>query len=98
MSTEQETWLRAALMWLSNQRPVTEAGIMAALALDLWDGVDVPQDVREVIDSMVKLEFKTQHVFQPTQEVWDEVLRERAEFEALRAGDTDEEDTAADSL
>ena len=33
---------------------------------------------------------KTQHVFQPTQEAWDEVLRERAEFERLRDGDTDE--------
>ena len=40
---------------------------------------------------------KTQHVFQPTQEAWDEVLRERAEYERLRDGDTDEE-TASDSL
>ena len=40
---------------------------------------------------------KTQHIFQPTQEAWDEVLRIRAEFERLRDGDTDE-DTAADSL
>ena len=40
---------------------------------------------------------KTQHVFQPTQEVWDEVLLKRAEFERLRDGDTDE-DTAPDSL
>ena len=45
----------------------------------------------------VKVEAKTQHVFQPTQELWDEVLRKRAEFEALRDGDTDE-DTALDSL
>ena len=33
---------------------------------------------------------KTQHVFQPTPELWDEVLRERAEYERLRDGDTDE--------
>jgi hypothetical protein len=37
-------------MRLSNQR--TESGVKAALALALWDGVDVPQDVRDVIDSM----------------------------------------------
>ena len=40
---------------------------------------------------------KTEHVFQPTPELWDEVLRERAEYERLRDGDTDEE-TAPDSL
>ena len=40
---------------------------------------------------------KTQHVFQPSQELWDEILRKRAEFEKLRDGDTDE-DTASDSL
>ena len=40
---------------------------------------------------------KTQHVFQPTPELWDNVLRIRAEYERLRDGDTDE-DTAADSL
>ena len=40
---------------------------------------------------------KTQHIFQPTPELWDEVLRERAEYERLRDGDTDEE-TASDSL
>ena len=40
---------------------------------------------------------KTQHVFQPTPELWDEVLRDRAEYERLRDGDTDEE-TASDSL
>ena len=40
---------------------------------------------------------KTQHIFQPTQEVWDEVVRERveferkrAEYERLRDGDTEE--------
>ena len=45
----------------------------------------------------VKMEAKTEHVFQPTPELWDEVLRERAEYERLRDGDTDEE-TASDSL
>ena len=40
---------------------------------------------------------KTQHIFQPTQEAWDEVLRIRAEYEGLRDGDADEE-TASDSL
>ena len=45
----------------------------------------------------VKVDAKTQHVFQPTPELWDEVLRERAEYERLRDGDTDEE-TASDSL
>ena len=38
---------------------------------------------------------KTQHVFQPTPELWDEVLRERAEFERLRDGDTEESLTAS---
>ena len=41
--------------------------------------------------------IKTQHVFQPTPELWDEVLRERAEYERLRDGDTDEE-TSSGSL
>ena len=47
----------------------------------------------------VKVEAKTQiqHVFQPSQEVWDDVLRERAKYERLRDGDSDEE-TASDSL
>ena len=45
----------------------------------------------------VKVDTKTQHVFQPTPELWDEVLRERAEYERLRDGDTDEE-TASGSL
>ena len=40
---------------------------------------------------------KTQHVFQPTPELWAEVLRERAEYERLRDGDRDAE-TASDSL
>ena len=40
---------------------------------------------------------KTQHVFQPSKEVWDDILRKRAEFEKLRDGDTDEE-TSSDSL
>ena len=41
--------------------------------------------------------IKTEHVFQPTQAVWDDVLRKRAEYERLRDGDTDE-DTPSDSL
>ena len=45
----------------------------------------------------VKVDTKTQHVYQPTPELWDEVLRERAEYERLRDGDTDEE-AASDSL
>ena len=52
MSTDSETRLRTVLKRLSGQRPVTESGIKAALALALWDGVDVPRDVRDVIDSM----------------------------------------------
>ena len=40
---------------------------------------------------------KTEHVFQPTQEAWDEVVRIRTEYERLRDGDTDA-DTSADSL
>ena len=40
---------------------------------------------------------KTQHVFQPDKELWDKMLRIRAEFERLRDGDTDEY-TASDSL
>ena len=50
MSTDNETRLRTALRRLSNQR--TEASVKAALALALWNGVDVPQDVRDVIDRM----------------------------------------------
>ena len=45
----------------------------------------------------VKVDSKTQHVFQPSQEVWDQVLRKRAEFERLRDGDRDEY-TSPDSL
>ena len=45
----------------------------------------------------VKMEAKTEHIFQPTQEAWDEVVRIRTEYERLRDGDTDEE-TASDSL
>ena len=45
----------------------------------------------------VDTKVQTQHVFQPSPELWDEVVRIRAEYEALRDGDTDE-DTAADSL
>ena len=39
----------------------------------------------------VKVDAKTQHVFQPSKELWDEILRKRAEFETLRDGDTDDE-------
>ena len=45
----------------------------------------------------VDTKVQTQHIFQPTQEVWDDVLRERAKYERLRDGDSDEE-TASDSL
>ena len=45
----------------------------------------------------VTVDTKTEYVFQPTQEVWDDVLRERAKYERLRDGDTDE-DTSSDSL
>ena len=45
----------------------------------------------------VKVDTKTQHVFQPSKEVWDDILRIRAEVEKLRDGDTDE-DTVSDSL
>ena len=38
----------------------------------------------------VKVEAKTEHIFQPTQEAWDEVVRIRTEFERLRDGDTEE--------
>ena len=33
---------------------------------------------------------KTEHVFQPSKEVWDDVLRKRTEYERLRDGDTEE--------
>ena len=39
----------------------------------------------------VKVEAKTQHVFQPSKELWDDILRKRAEFETLRDGDTDDD-------
>ena len=45
----------------------------------------------------MKVEAKTQHVFQPSKEVWDDILRVRAEVEKLRDGDTDE-DTVSESL
>ena len=47
----------------------------------------------------VKVETKTtaQHVFQPSKELWDEILRKRAEFETLRDGNTDD-DTSPDSF
>ena len=34
--------------------------------------------------------IKAEHVFQPTKELWDEIVRKRAEFEALRDGDADD--------
>ena len=40
---------------------------------------------------------KTEHVFQPSPEAWDEILRVRAEVEKLRDGDADE-DTVSESL
>ena len=40
---------------------------------------------------------KTQHVLQPDKELWDKMLRIRAEFERLRDGDTDDA-TSSDSL
>ena len=40
---------------------------------------------------------KTDHIFQPDKELWDKMLRKRAEYERLRDGDADE-DTASDSL
>ena len=45
----------------------------------------------------VTMEAKTEHVFQPTQEAWDEVVRIRTEYERLLDGGTGEE-TASDSL
>ena len=45
----------------------------------------------------VKVEAKTQHVFQPSPEVWEDILRIRAEVERLRDADTDE-NTFSDSL
>ena len=45
----------------------------------------------------VKVETKTQHVFQPDKELWDEMLRKRAEYERLRDGDTNG-DTNSDNL
>ena len=45
----------------------------------------------------VEAKTKTQHVFQPSKEVWDDILRIRAEVEKLRDGNTDE-DTVSDSL
>ena len=45
----------------------------------------------------VKVDTKTQHVFQPSKEVWNDILRVRAEVEKLRDGDTDDA-TVSDSL
>ena len=45
----------------------------------------------------VKVETKNQHVFQPDKELWDEMLRKRAEYERLRDGDTNG-DTNSDNL
>ena len=43
------------------------------------------------------VKVEAQHVFQPSKEVWDDILRIRAEVEKLSDGDTDE-DTVPDSL
>ena len=40
----------------------------------------------------VKVEEKTEHVYQPSPEVWDEMIRLRAEFQALRDEDGDTEE------
>ena len=45
----------------------------------------------------VETKTTAQHVFQPSKELWDEILRKRAEFETLRDGDTDD-DTSPDSF
>ena len=42
MSTDSETRLRTVLMRLSGQRPVTESGVKAALALALWAQTQLP--------------------------------------------------------
>ena len=42
VSTDNETRLRRVLMRLSNQRPVTESGVKAALALALWTQTQLP--------------------------------------------------------
>ena len=42
MSTDNETHLRTVLLRLSTQRPVTESGVKAALALALWAQTQLP--------------------------------------------------------
>ena len=37
------------------------------------------------------VKVEAQHVFQPSKELWDKMLRKRAEYERLRDGDTDED-------
>ena len=59
------------------------------VALTGKDGGPVKTEITGKDGGPVKT--KTEHVFQPTQEVWDDVLRERAKYEKLRDGDTDEE-------
>ena len=67
------------------------------VALTGKDGGPVKTELTGKDGGPVKVDTKTQHVFQPSKELWDEILRKRAEFETLRDGDTDE-DTSSDSL
>ena len=60
------------------------------------ENVSIDQRVSGRGGGPVQVQAKTQHVFQPSPEAWDEVLRVRAEYERLRDGDTDG-DTASDS-
>ena len=49
------------------------------------------------VQVQVDTKVQTQHVFQPSPEAWDEVLRVRAEYERLRDGDTDKDTASSDS-
>ena len=60
------------------------------------ENVSIDQRVSGRDGGPVQVQAKTDHVFQPSPEAWDEVLRVRAEYERLRDGDTDG-DTASDS-
>ena len=67
------------------------------LKTGFYEGINYAVEHSGPSGGPVKVEAKTEHVFQPSQELWDQILRKRAEFEKLRDGDTDE-DSASDSL
>ena len=82
-----------AALWTLIELELKVLGYEDRVALTGKDGGPVKTEITGKDGGPVK----TDHIFQPAKELWDEILLERANFETLRDGDTDE-DTSFDSL